>query len=150
MKAKINNQYYLEFGGHTIVSNGKTIWNYSPTGKKVIISTFEESQTGASLEKFFFGFKKSFKPGFLINESSSTGKSNLILELVPDNTNEAKDVSKVRVRLDRNDYTLHSVQIFGNSDSKTWELEDLIINFSYPKKTFEFKAPKGAEVIDLR
>ena len=76
LKAKKNNKYIIEANDRIIKCNGKTLWNYSISEKKVIISDFEENYVEEnSIETIFFNFLNDYEPNDLKSEQSSKSLS---------------------------------------------------------------------------
>ena len=151
LKAKKGNKFIIETPANKIICDGKTIWNYSESEKKVVINNYEQNSQGSSVEKFFFSFFQKYKPQSLKKETSSKGKFSYILGLIPDTKVKDQDLFKeVKIWLSTDNLSIQRLQFDDGSNKQTWNLSNLNINPSLSDKSFRFIPPKDIEIIDLR
>ena len=150
LKALRGNKYVLQIGQRTIVSNGKIITNYDKSENKVVISNYETTNA-TSIDEFFFSFIESYQPSNLIRETKSDKGFNYILEITPvDKSKKIKDIDYAKLWLNQNTLEIIRLQLFNTSGFHEWTISNLKLNPKFSDNTFEFKIPKGAEVIDLK
>ncbi len=154
VKAKTGNKYIITTGGRSITCSGKTIWNYTKKDNKVVISNYEEAENDElSLEKIFFDFLEQYKAISITKSISSGGPPawDLVLEPKKKATKVGSmSLSKVVIRIDRNNYSLLSITINDNGVMQTWGLSRIKLNKEYNDSVFNFPIPEGASVVDLR
>ncbi len=126
-----------------ITSNGKTIWNYTPFEKKLVVSNVETDQS-LGLQNFFERFSKDFSPISYQRELNSDFGSHNVLMLKSNTTNQI-----VKVYLDEK-LAIKGIQFDENGNKGTYRLLKIDYEYKLRKGFFEFKIPKGIEVIDLR
>ncbi|MCX7880764.1 MAG: hypothetical protein N2517_08895 [Ignavibacteria bacterium] len=126
-----------------LVSDSKTLWNYSPKENKVVISSIETNDE-LSLQNFFVTFADKFVPLSYTKETSSRFGSRYLLML----TKKNNENEKIGIYLNEKKEITSIIFILQEREEK-YLISKIRIN---PKITdkFEFKIPEGSEVIDLR
>ncbi|MFP4368363.1 MAG: LolA family protein [Candidatus Kapaibacterium sp.] len=151
LTAKKGNKYILNTAGRIIISDGKTIWNYSPTDKTVIISSLEEDLIGFSPESFFFDLITKLKPQKLSDYRSSDFTDGQLLTLIPaqsfDNTPYA-GIRKIKMLL--KGYNIRRIIIDKDGAELMWNIKSIKLNTNIKDDKFSFDPPDDAELIDLR
>lgn len=143
---KRGNKYILELAGQTIICNGKTVWNYNGSQKKVVISDFRDNPDNISPERIFMNFPRNYKPSLTTGENSN----DLLLTLTPGKVrDQISDMQRVGLRLAR-DIRLKSIAIFDGTALHEWEITDIKPDAGLADGAFEWKPPLGVQVIDLR
>lgn len=149
IEAKKGNKYLIRMANRLIVCNAKSIWNYSIDDNNVIVSKFDKDLHSNSIEKLFFSLLQSFTPTAMKKESSSKGTSFTVLTLKSDEKENAMNIKQIKLWLDKN-YNIESFSFLKDGNEERWAVWDIFTNTKIQDKTFDFKVPKGAEVIDLR
>lgn len=143
---KRGNKYILETGGRTIICNGKTVWNYDASQKKVIVSDFRDNPDNISPERIFMNFPRGYKPSLSVEKSSN----DLLLSLTPAKVrDQISDMQRVGLRFSR-EMRLKEIAIFDGSTLHEWTITDLKPDAGLADIVFEWKPPQGVQVIDLR
>lgn len=143
---KRGNKYILELSGRTIVSNGKTVWNYNTTEKKVVISDFRDNPDNISPERIFMNFPRGYKPSLTVEKNTN----DLLLSLTPAKSrDQISDMQRVGMKLSK-DLKLKNIAIFDGSTLHEWDITSIIPDAGVPDSAFEWKVPQGVQVIDLR
>ncbi len=139
---KKENNFRIEFGNSTIVSDGITSWNFNKKENKVIITDFEEDGSVFSINFLVYQFPsqctlKGGQDGNLKtltltpkSRASSLGEVTLWI-------NNENLIEKIRT----NDPASGIVEL-GFSNIKT--------NQNLPDSNFQFNPPQGSRIIDLR
>lgn len=149
LKASKGNKFMLELQGRQIISDGKTVWNYSEEEKNVFIQDFEEFGEDFWVENFFFEFLNSYKPGKMWKESSTNNEQIYVLDVIPDGE-LVHNLEHVRLYLDKTGKKIKAVSFdFGYKKEKWW-IDNLKANPSFSANTFKYKTKEGIEVIDFR
>lgn len=151
IRAKKGNKYLLDLGNRIVVSNGKTLWNYSKRSNNVVISKFDESNMDFSIEQFFFNYLLAYIPTELKSESKSKGDFYYILRIEPENKEKMLlGVNYIDIKYDPKNYNIIGLNIAEGNQIQYWRLEDFKINPVLNDSLFEFTPPKDAEIIDMR
>lgn len=127
-----------------IISNGKTLWNYSPGERRVVLSLVENSDR-VDLQNIFADFANKFVPISLAKENVSYLGSfwGLSLRLKEDET------QSVKLYLD-NKMQIKAIAFANGRDTLVYSITRLQLNPKTSGRTFEFTPSEGVEVIDLR
>lgn len=127
-----------------IVCDGKTLWNYSPRNKNVIISDLVEEEA-PSLQNFFTNLLANYKPLSLANENNSAIGSSLVLTL-----KSAESPSQlVRIYLGK-DLAIKAIDLDNETPLSFYLIKKIQINPKLPNNYFQFSPPKGIDVFDYR
>jgi outer membrane lipoprotein-sorting protein len=146
---KKGSKFALDLNGRIITCNGKTVWNYEPAQKKVIVSDFKNTPSTISPEKLFLSFPKTYKPN-ITQESAAEGRL-LRLTLDPSTPRDAVGgMQQVVMRLAPETLRLRELLIYDGSTVYQWTMTELKLQASLKDEQFEFTPPKGTQVIDLR
>ena len=147
-------RFRLETPIQTVVTDGKTAWNYAPDNGQVIITSYEAAQSDRSYEKLLFdlillgGYTERFNPHYIREERISRKRCHLV-ELVA--KEEEAYISHIRIWVDRSLWLVRKVEYRNiNDDITSHTLTDLKTNEDLDVDLFTFEVPKGVEVVDLR
>ena len=139
---KKENNFRIEFGNSTIVSDGITSWNFNKKEKKVIITDYEEDGSLFSINFLVYQFP---------NQCSVTGEldGNLRkLTLTP--KNRTSNLGEVILWINNNDL----IEKLQTNDPASGLVElsfsNIKINQNLPLSNFQFTPPQGSRIIDLR
>ena len=149
IKAKQGNKYKIKTSDMEIISNGKTIWSYSPKKKSVLISDFSEEDSDVSIDNIFFNVLPNLQPMSLKSVVSNTKSKQYRLELYNSNKNE--NIKEIYLYIDEKIKKIEGIEVITNNKTNMkWDIKKLEINYSIPDSVFTFKVPKGVEEIDVR
>lgn len=140
---KTKNKFRIELDSRTIVSDGETVWNYTPKNNKVIITFSDDETNSFSIEDYVFNFPEKCKVGEILNDDG-----NKILLLKPNSA----ELDFKEVKLMINDSSLiDEIELTDLMDNVyRVELKNTKINQSLSDKLFTFDIPQGTQIIDLR
>ena len=138
----------METENETIVTDGVTVWLYSPINDQVIIDKYKENQNSVSPENFLLNLPKDYYATLL-----GTGKENNVptatVKLVP--KDDRSFVKSVKIEVDEKSWDVKTITILDVNDTETtYTIKDLKLNTNLSDKTFVFTPPAGVEVVDLR
>lgn len=149
IKAKKGNKYILAVGGRYIYCNGKKVWNYSPKDKNVLKNSYTDSPGQISIDKIFFNYLTGLEPSELKEEKTSKGEKNWVLTLTPKpGDKKTKNVKFLKLWISAKSLNINKLQASVDNSNQTWIVSDLKLNPSAQDKIFEFKVPKGVELIE--
>jgi outer membrane lipoprotein-sorting protein len=158
-RSKINKFVVTIFGAATgskteiaqqIISDGKTQWTYLKKDNEVQVNNVDNSGNGLNPAQVFTIYEHGFK--YIYNgEKKLGGKIYQEIDLTPEDID--KSYFKIRLEIDKAKKQIYSALIFDkNGNHYTYTLRSFVPNIQVPDNTFTFdpKAHKGIEVVDLR
>lgn len=138
-------KYKMLLPGRIIVSNSKTVWNYSLEQQKVLISTIGDVHS-SSIHNIFFQIIENYEPASLKVSSKSTSAK--YYELALKSKQNADDY--IILNLNYQNKKIEQVNYSMNGQTAEIYVKNLTFNPKVKDSEFIFKAPKGTQVIDLR
>ena len=140
---KKGNKFRLEMRDITIISDGKTVWNYSKNRNKVIISDYDSSQPSIlSIENLINNY-----PSKCSVSEETKGKTKL-LTLIP--KEKGLSFSKMILNVGDNDL-IQKAEIEQSASGKIEiTIKDYKLNKGIPGSEFTFTPPEGCKTVDLR
>jgi len=133
----------FELANILIVSDGETNWNYNEKENKVIISNYDEEDTGLlSIERIIFEYPEACEL------STYRTEDQVILKLVP----QTSTFSFNSVKLWISDDNLISRALIDDPAAGLVQIDltNYRVNKNLPDSKFTFTPPEGSKVIDLR
>ncbi|MBL7711297.1 MAG: outer membrane lipoprotein chaperone LolA [Chitinophagaceae bacterium] len=144
-------KYRISIQGQEIISDNKTVWTYIKESNEVQINNYNPSEQTISPTKLITNFyDKEYKYKY-VGTKKSGAKTCDAIELTPINT--TKQFSKVEVLVDKASGTIAGGSITEkNGNRYTYTISNFAGNAAVDDKLFTFdpKAYKGVEVVDLR
>ncbi len=138
----------LESENETIVTDGATVWMYSPVNKQVIIDKYKENQNSVSPENFLLNLPQSYY-ATLLSESRDKNGATATIKLVP--KDDRSFIKSVKIVLEEKTWDVRTISIDDVNDTETtYTISNLKLNTNIPDKTFQYTPPPGVEVVDLR
>ena len=138
----------LESENETVVTDGLTVWLYSPVNNQVIIDKYKENQNSVSPENFLLNLPQNYY-ATLLSVSKEKGVSLATLKLVP--KDDRSFVKSVKIVVEQGTWNVRTVDIQDVNDTETtYTIKELRLNTNLGDKTFQYTPPPGAEVVDLR
>ncbi len=133
-----------------IISDGKTQWTYLKKDNEVQVNNVDVSGEGLNPAQVFTIYEHGYK--YIYNgETKVDGKVYQEIDLTPEDIN--KSFFKVRLLIDKVKKQIYSALIFDkNGNHYTYTLKSFVPNPPVSESLFSFdaKAHKGVEVVDLR
>lgn len=148
------NRFRLESEIRTVVTDGKTAWSYDPQNEQVLVNHYVAVEDDRSYEKLLFdlvllgGYEDRFEPRYLKEERVGGRRCHVV-----DLRSKEQDayIETVRLWIDRGEWLVRQVEYRNiNGDVTTYELDQLKKNKRPDEGVFQFRTPKGVEVVDLR
>ncbi len=140
-------QYRVETGNQTVVSDGKTTYIYLPAENQVLIGDPAEGEM-ASPSDFLLNYDTHFNAS-AVSVEQLDGQTHYKLTLTPKNGSSMFQSATIWLR-DRDDIITRMELLDVNETTMTFNLTNVEINPRLDANTFVFETPDGAEVIDLR
>ncbi len=133
-----------------MISDGKTQWTYLKKDNEVQINNVDNSGEGLNPAQVFTIYEHGYK--YIYNgDTKIDGKVYQEIDLTPEDIK--KSFFKVRLLIDKVKKQIYSALIFDrNGNRYTYTIKSFVPNPPVPENTFTFdpKAHKGVEVVDLR
>ncbi len=140
---KKKNSFSIILPKRSIISDGKSIWNFDKTNNKVVISEFDISNTTFSLNEIIYSYPEKCDLFLIKNE-----KNTFIIKAVP---NDLEENFKEAYLTMNNNYILNKIEIIDFNNIKyTFKLFSIVINKIIDDSVFQFIPLNEVEVIDLR
>lgn len=142
------NKYRVESEHQTLVTDGATVWSYSPVNKQVIVDRYKENLNSLSPENFLLNLPSNYYASIIGNEK--TGGIELVtLKLVP--KDDQSFVKSMKVWVEEGSWIVRKVEIIDVNDTQTtYTIKDVKMNSNIKDNAFAFSPPPGTEVVDLR
>jgi outer membrane lipoprotein carrier protein len=145
---KKGNRYRVEMEDRTVVTNGATVWSYSPVTGQVIIDTYSPQAKALSPEEVLTGAPDDYDATLAGNERLQ-GKDVMVLKLVP--RDEHSLITSLKLWVDPSSFLIRKAELEDAGGKKTaYTIENLRTNIGVEDSIFTYTIPEGAEVVDLR
>ena len=137
----------------TIVSDGKNLWYYIEQENQVLESNLKDLNGGDTSSTTLLSGLGKIKELFdvkLITDPALQSKTGNLLELIPKDVDEDEIKNKVIINVNKSDSLVSTIYLFDPFGNQTKvSLIKTQINKKISDKIFEFKTPKGAEIVKL-
>lgn len=144
-------KYRISISGQEIISDNKTVWTYIKESNEVQVNNYNPNEQTISPTKLITNFyDKEYKYKYVGTKKSGTKTCDAI-ELTP--ISAGKQFSKVELLVDKASSTIAGGSITEkNGNHYTYTISNFAANSPVDDKLFTFdpKAYKGVEVVDLR
>jgi len=141
-------KFRLETEDQIIVSDGKTLWTYSPVNNQVIIDDLEKTEETLLPRDLLFKYAREYSP-HLLTEERIKGRRIYKLELIPKDRDEF--IQRMEVWVDGKDWITRKISYLDiNGNKRIYEISNIRINQGLEEGLFIFKIPQGVEIIDMR
>ncbi len=146
LQFKKEHMYRVELQDRTIVTDGSTVWSYSPRERQVLIDSFTPDERNTLPEQILAGAPRDFVPTLLGREKSGTL---FILKLVPKSS--ASTLKSMKLWIDDDTSLIRKIELVDlNGTETTYTVREFKVNPGLPDSRFSFTAPEGTTVVDLR
>jgi chaperone LolA len=145
---KKNDRYRVETKTQTIVTDGVTVWTYSPEKQQVFIDRLSKNAENPLPRELLVKYARDFKAKLLGTEKS--GKTDLFrVRFTP--RDEDSFVREVTAWIEKDSWLARKIEQRDINDNVTlYELKNIQRDPALADHFFTFKIPDGVEVIDLR
>ena len=140
--------FRIELPDQTLVSDGETLWSFSPEDNQVVIEQYSEEGIGFSIGQVFTDYLSVFRPTGA-TRAMMNGIQHDVLALVPRDADSSVRDATLYVRSSDAVPTMVRVHDI-NGATLAFDLQNVQLNPSLSFDTFTFRYPQGVEVIDLR
>ena len=148
LKMKKPRRYRVETEYQTLVTDGTTVWSFSPVNKQVLIDRYKETPDSFTPEQFLLNLPSNYY-ATLLQPETGTAKTVITLKLVP--KDDQSFIKSMKVWVDEGSWVVKKVEMLDVNDTeKTYTVQEIKINTNLRDTTFVFTPPVGTEVVDLR
>ncbi|MBI3789205.1 MAG: outer membrane lipoprotein chaperone LolA [Ignavibacteriales bacterium] len=141
-------KFRVESEHQTLITDGSTVWAYSPVNKQVLIDHYKENQNSFSPEQFLLKLPSNYYASLLEKDKESNHKL-MTLKLVP--KDDQSFVKSMKVWVEEGSWVVRKVEIIDVNDTETtYEVKEVKFNTNVKDNAFAFTPPSGTEVVDLR
>lgn len=140
--------FRLDLGEQVLVTDGSTLWSYSRPDEQVVVQDYDPAKVGFSVGQLFTDYLEVFR---VTGASRATidGVRHHVLTLRPRQSGMSVRDATLYVRA--SDAVPTRVRVHDTTGGTlAFDLTDVERNVSLPASTFQFAAPGGTEVVDLR
>lgn len=148
LRMKKPHRYRVETEYQTLVTDGTTVWSFSPVNKQVLIDRYKETPDSFTPEQFLLNLPANYY-ATLVQPEAGSDKSLVTLKLVP--KDDQSFIKSMKVWVDEGSWVVKKVEMLDVNDTeKIYSILEVKINTNLKDNTFAFTAPPGTEVVDLR
>lgn len=142
------NRFRIESEHQVLVTDGATVWAYSPVNKQVVVDHYKENRNSISPERFLVNIPENYYATILGTESAGKGRL-VTLKLVP--KDDASFVRSVKLVVEEGAWQVKRIAVEDiNESTTTYTIEELTFNGSIDETVFAFAPPPGTDIVDLR
>lgn len=142
------NAFRMALGEQTLVTDGRTLWSYSPDDEQVVVQNYDARQQGFSIGQLFTDYLRVFR-AVGATRATLDGVRHDVLTLRPRDAGSSVRDATVYVR--SSDAVPTRVRVRDtNGALHAFDLSRVQLNQPMAATTFRFTAPRGTEVVDLR
>ncbi len=142
------NRYRIESEHQTIVTDGVTVWAYSPANNQVIVDRYKENQNSISPEQFMLNLPGNYH-AVLLGTEKDKEISLINLKLTP--KDERSFVKSVKIWVEEGNWMIRKILVLDVNDTETtYTISSIKLNTNVRETMFAFTPPPGTEIVDLR
>jgi chaperone LolA len=156
-KNEIKGQIYVKDGvkyrlvteDRTIVTDGTTVWTYSVFNNQVLIDRAKKDDGAMLPRDLLFKYPHDYYAS-LLDEVEYGGEDHYILKLDPKEDTHGF-IKTMKIWVNEDNYLISKIEYTDfNDNTSLFEIKKVLTDKVLSDKLFQFEAPEGAEVIDLR
>lgn len=141
-------KYRIEMPDQVIVTDGKTVWQYSITNNQVLIDDMKKKDEEQLPSKMLFRYSEEYRPEIVGNELFD-GIPCFVLQL----TSKTGDnyIQQMKIWIDKATWLTRKIEHEDiNGNLNTYIIQAITTNINLEESRFKFTAPEGVEEVDLR
>lgn len=145
---KKTNKYRVEYEGQVIVTDGKTVWSYSPSTHQVLVDNFKLNERTLTPERILGEAPDEYAPT-LIGKEKIGAIETVVLKLTPPEGSGMLKTMKIWVQ--EGEWLIRKAELLDlHGKRTTYQVHTIKTNTGVADARFTFQAPAGAETVDLR
>ena len=141
-------KYRIEMPDQVIVTDGKTVWQYSKPNNQVIIDYLKKQDEDQLPSKMLFRYSEEYHPE-IIGDELFNDIPCYILQL----TSKTGDnfIQQMKIWIDKANWLTRKIEHEDiNGNLNTYIIQAITTNINLSDSRFTFNTPEGVEEIDLR
>lgn len=147
LEAVRGGKYQVKLPDRRIISDGRTVWNITPSSKTVIVNSLHSDTDDLSLERVFFTLMAVYRGSVT---SGPDGKGIATIRLVPPAPDAViGGIDQADVVIDRS-LRVRSVAVRDGAALTRWTITAMTFDPKLAASTFTYAPPKDWNVVDLR
>ncbi|MEX2117573.1 MAG: outer membrane lipoprotein chaperone LolA [Bacteroidota bacterium] len=141
-------RFRIESEHQVLVTDGSTVWAYSPVNKQVVVDHYKENRNTISPDRFLVSIPDTYYATVLGTEPG--GKARLVtLKLVP--KDDTSFIRSVKLTVEEGVWIVKRITVEDiNETTTTYTIEEITFNSTIDDKAFVFTPPPGTDIVDLR
>lgn len=148
LKMKKPSRFRIESEHQVLVTDGSTVWAYSPVNKQVVVDHYKENQNSISPDRFLVSIPETYYATVLGTEPG-TNMRLVNLKLVP--KDDASFIRSVKLTVEEGTWIVKRISVEDiNETTTTYTIEELTFNGKIADEAFVFTPPSGTDIVDLR
>lgn len=145
---KKGDRYRIETPNQLIITDGKTVWTYSPDKMQVYIDHLSKSKENPLPRDLLIKYTRDFRPQLLRSEKFENSDC-YVIKLTP--SDDHSFVESVTAWIDKSTWlAIRIEQIDINDNRTTYVLKNVSRNIKLSDALFTFNIPADTEVVDMR
>ena len=145
---KKTNKYRVEYDGQVVVTDGKTVWSYSPSTNQVLIDDFRLNERSLTPERILGEAPDEYAPTLVGHEKLGTMET-VVLKLTP--PEGSGTLKSMKIWVQEGEWIIRKAELLDLHGKRTsYQVHSIKTNTGVPDARFTFQAPAGAETVDLR
>jgi len=146
---KNGTKYRLETEDHVVVTDGKSVWSYSPHNNRVIIDNIKEGDASVLPRDMLFKYPKNHFSDLLKEEK--IGESNFYVIKMTPKEDVHGYVKSMKIWVDTESYLINKIEYDDlNDNTSSFEIKKMDIKSNLSDSLFIFNSPPQSETIDMR
>lgn len=138
----------IETPDQTLVTDGTTVWSYSPSTHQVLIDRFKQDEQSVTPQKLLMGAAGGYQAALLGREKVGNTET-VQVKLTPQGDQGL--VVSIRLWIDDREWMVRQAEIIdANGKQTTYTVQQVKVNTGLPDARFVFQPPGGTDVVDLR
>ena len=147
VKIKSGNKYRIELPQQVLVTDGKTIWVYSPENKQVLVDNVKQNNGGISPDKFLTGFPEDFFPTKVEEVNDE-----LIVSLSPsEKSSKMSFITTLTMWIQPEEWIIKKIKYTDRNKSQSEiTLTNILFNQKINDSVFNFEPTAETKTVDMR
>ena len=143
-----DDRFRFESEQQTVVTDGKTIWSYSPINKQLVIDLAKKSKNTMVPRELLFSYGDKYYAN-LIRSYEENGNTWHLIKLTPKPEHRSA-ISSMKILVNESDWMVYRIEYLDMNDNSTiYEVKKIKLPKDIDEGTFKFSAPENTKIVDL-
>jgi outer membrane lipoprotein carrier protein len=145
---KKEKKYRIETEQQILLTDGITSWAFNHQNNQLVIDNYKDDKNTVSPDKFLLEYPEDYYSA-LVGKEKVAKNQTYILKLTPKNENSF--IKSMKVWVDDDEWFIRKIEWTDiNDNTSSYTVKKIEINTKLGDEKFQFTAPKGVQVVDLR